>query len=201
MLFDDVDVGMMIEHQAGEKRALTGYVIRRANHKTLMEIHQEIRAVQAAPAPPAEGAPRWLPLLERLPGPLSGLLHALFRMAIRRDPAVTWVAMAGTVGISAIGMFGHGGGWGLAAPAGHTLCLFVGGIARKPAVVDDRIEPREMLSLTVAFNHDVVDGAPAARFVSRLVALIEGGYGLDEAGIITTVEAEPEAMPTAPVLA
>jgi pyruvate/2-oxoglutarate dehydrogenase complex dihydrolipoamide acyltransferase (E2) component len=35
-----------------------------------------------------------------------------------------------------------------------------------------------MLSLTVVFDHDVVDGAPAARFVQRLVELIEGGYGL-----------------------
>jgi pyruvate/2-oxoglutarate dehydrogenase complex dihydrolipoamide acyltransferase (E2) component len=37
-----------------------------------------------------------------------------------------------------------------------------------------------MLDLTVAFDHDVVDGAPAARFVKRLVELIESGYGLEE---------------------
>jgi pyruvate/2-oxoglutarate dehydrogenase complex dihydrolipoamide acyltransferase (E2) component len=36
-----------------------------------------------------------------------------------------------------------------------------------------------MLDLTVAFDHDVVDGAPAARFVKRLVELIESGYGLE----------------------
>ena len=52
------------------------------------------------------------------------------------------------------------------------------GIIRKPAIVDGRIEPRDMLCLTVGFDHDVVDGAPAARFVERLVALIESGYGL-----------------------
>ncbi|MBW7882622.1 MAG: 2-oxo acid dehydrogenase subunit E2 [Caldilineaceae bacterium] len=86
--------------------------------------------------------------------------------------------MAGTVGLTAVGMFGRGSGWGL-APVEHTLCLIVGGIARKPAVVQDRIEPREVLSLTVVFDHDVVDGAPAARFVQRLVELIESGYGLD----------------------
>jgi pyruvate/2-oxoglutarate dehydrogenase complex dihydrolipoamide acyltransferase (E2) component len=44
--------------------------------------------------------------------------------------------------------------------------------------VEDRIEPRDILNLTVAFNHDVVDGAPAARFVQRLVDLIEDGSGL-----------------------
>jgi hypothetical protein len=54
------------------------------------------------------------------------------------------------------------------------------GIARKPAVVEERVEPRDLLNITVAFDHDVVDGAPAARFVQRLVELIEDGYGLEE---------------------
>jgi pyruvate/2-oxoglutarate dehydrogenase complex dihydrolipoamide acyltransferase (E2) component len=57
----------------------------------------------------------------------------------------------------------------------------VGGIARKPAVIEERVEPRYVLDLTVSFDHDVVDGAPAARFVKRLVELIEKGYGLEEA--------------------
>jgi pyruvate/2-oxoglutarate dehydrogenase complex dihydrolipoamide acyltransferase (E2) component len=56
----------------------------------------------------------------------------------------------------------------------------VGSISRKPAVVGDRIEPREILNLTVVFDHDVVDGAPAARFVGRLVEAIESGNGLPE---------------------
>jgi len=51
VLFDDVDVGLMVEHKDGDKRALMGHVIRRANHKTFHEIHDEIRAVQSAPAP------------------------------------------------------------------------------------------------------------------------------------------------------
>jgi pyruvate/2-oxoglutarate dehydrogenase complex dihydrolipoamide acyltransferase (E2) component len=32
----------------------------------------------------------------------------------------------------------------------------------------------------VVFDHDVIDGAPAARFTHRLMELIESGYGLDE---------------------
>jgi hypothetical protein len=180
VVFDDVDVGMMIERQIGETRAPVGHVIRRANHKTFMEIHQEIRAVQAGPSPQRKEMAPWLRLLPRLPGPLRKLFSAFVRMAIRRNPAGRWVAMAGTVSVTAVGMFGKGSGWGLAAPTGHTLCLIVGGIARKPAVVEDGIEPREILSLTVAFDHDIVDGAPAARFSRCLKELIERGYGLDE---------------------
>jgi pyruvate/2-oxoglutarate dehydrogenase complex dihydrolipoamide acyltransferase (E2) component len=79
-----------------------------------------------------------------------------------------------------VGMFGKGhSGWGITITP-HSLGLVVGSIGWKPAVVEGRIEPREILNLTVLFDHDVVDGAPATRFVRRLVELIESGYGLDE---------------------
>jgi pyruvate/2-oxoglutarate dehydrogenase complex dihydrolipoamide acyltransferase (E2) component len=178
VMFDDVDVGLPVEREMGGKRAPAGHVIRRANHKTYLEIHQEIRAVQTQPAPRSKGLPPWFRFFLLLPWPLPKLFGALLRAANRRDPTIT-VAMGGTVGVTAVGMFGHSSGWGL-VPFAQTLGLIVGGIARKPGVVDDRIEPREILSLTVAFDHDVIDGAPAARFVRRLTELIESGYGLAE---------------------
>jgi pyruvate/2-oxoglutarate dehydrogenase complex dihydrolipoamide acyltransferase (E2) component len=112
------------------------------------------------------------------PWPLPRLFIRLIRAVGRRDPT-RLVNAAGTVGVTALGMAGRGGGWGL-APAGQSVLLIVGGVARKPAVIAERVEPRYMLDLTVAFDHDVVDGAPAARFVKRLVELIESGYGLEE---------------------
>jgi len=77
----------------------------------------------------------------------------------------------------------------------HSLDLVAGSMARKPAVVEDRIEPREIINLTVVFDHDVVDGAPAARFTRRLVALIESGYGLDEDQTMTGIDTGPAAAP------
>lgn len=62
----------------------------------------------------------------------------------------------------------------------YTLAATVGGIAEKPAVVKGRIVPRELLSLTVDFDHDLVDGAPAARFVRDLRARLERAEGLEE---------------------
>jgi len=58
-------------------------------------------------------------------------------------------------------------------------------------VVDGRIEPRQILNLTVVFDHHVIDGAPAARFTRRLMELIESGYGLDEEQTLTTPGAIP----------
>jgi len=178
VVFDDVDVGLPVERTIDGTRAPAGHVIRRANHKTYHDIHQEIRAVQTQAVPPNKGMPSWLRFGLVLPWPLSKLFIALLRAAIRRDPRVL-VAQAGTVGVTALGMFGHSSGWAVTPPM-HSLMLVVGGIALKPAVVEGRIEPREILNLTVGFNHDVVDGAPAARFVRRLVELIERGDGLAE---------------------
>jgi pyruvate/2-oxoglutarate dehydrogenase complex dihydrolipoamide acyltransferase (E2) component len=48
--------------------------------------------------------------------------------------------------------------------------------------VDGQIEIRERLSMTVSFDHDIIDGAPAARFTQRFKELIETGYGLIESG-------------------
>ena len=45
-------------------------------------------------------------------------------------------------------------------------------------MVNGRIEIREYLCVTISFDHDVVDGAPAARFTRQFKELIERGYGL-----------------------
>lgn len=190
ILFDDVDVGMMIEGKIGDKRALMGHVIRGANRKTYRQIHDEIRSVQSMPVPQNRGLPSWFRTAMLLPWPLSWLFKAFIRMAERRDPTFG-TSMGGTVSITAVGMFGEGhSGWGI-YPATGTLGLVVGSIARKPAVVEGRIEPREILHLTVVFDHNVIDGAPAARFTSRLVALIESGYGLDVDQDMSATEIEP----------
>jgi len=88
-------------------------------------------------------------------------------------------------------MFGKGTGWGIPL-ASHSLVITVGGIGEKPGVVDGHIAIRDYLSLTISFNHDLIDGAPAARFATRLKDLIESGYGLDNS-TIESAQAEVKA--------
>ena len=52
--------------------------------------------------------------------------------------------------------------------------LGVGRIVKKAVVVDDdRIVPRHMLTLSLSFDHRVIDGAPAAKFLQRIKQLVE----------------------------
>ena len=51
--------------------------------------------------------------------------------------------------------------------------LGVGRIDRQPAVVEGQIVARDRLTLSLTFDHRLVDGAPAARFLQALVRGIE----------------------------
>ena len=77
--------------------------------------------------------------------------------------------------------FGEGAGWGV-PPSTPSLCwITLGGIGQKRVEADGHTAVREHLSVTVSFDHNMIDGAPAARFSGRLKELIESGYGLREA--------------------
>ncbi len=58
----------------------------------------------------------------------------------------------------------------------------VGGMARRPKVVDDQVAVRDVLDMTLTIDHNVVDGAPAARFAARLRELIERAAVLSTPG-------------------
>ena len=168
--FDDVDVMVIVETEIDGNRIGVPHVVRAANRRSLESIHDEIRAAQRGSDGGLQSGAADLAL--RLPGSLRRLFFRLPQWFPRR-----WKRVAGTVAVTSVGMFGTGGGWGI-TPTNYTLQLTVGGIARKPGVVDEEIEPREYLSVTVTVDHDVVDGAPAARFVHRLKELVEEPAGL-----------------------
>jgi pyruvate/2-oxoglutarate dehydrogenase complex dihydrolipoamide acyltransferase (E2) component len=175
VLFDEVDVSTLIEREMADQKQPIVYIIRAANKKTFREIHHEIRKAQVEEVEKSwEGYRdfRFIPLV------VLRLIWPIFWWMLGRYPRVQ-KKYGGTVCLSAVGMFGRGAGWGIAITE-HPLDLTLGGIAEKPGVVDGQITIREYLSITLSFDHDLIDGAPAARFTQRLKELIESGYGLYE---------------------
>lgn len=180
VLFDDVDVATPIEVHAGG--VAVPHVIRAANRKTFRQIHDEIRAIQANPTRSAQTG-GLIDLAPRVPA----VVRKLFYWILRQNPHWT-KATAGTVIVTAVGMFAQGSGWGIGFLPYHTLGLTLAGIGSKPGVVNGRIAIREYLHLTISFDHDIVDGAPAARFVQQLRELIERGFGLCDQDIRVVTE-------------
>lgn len=177
VIFDDVDVAVLLEVDADGVRVPLFHVVRDAGRRSTREIHEEIRRAQASRAD-LEARRRQIRRARWVPRPLRSVLWRLLTRAPR-----TWKRYGGTVVVTAVGMFGTGPGFALPAPGGYPLSLTVGGIGVRPLVVDGRVESHEHLCLTVTFDHSVVDGAPAARFTARLKELIEGAHGLDAPGL------------------
>lgn len=172
VLFDEVDVVALVESEVDH--VAVPHVLRAANRKTVRELHDELRRVKSEPATSEQRSGRLMRLSRRVPGFAIGL----FLRAMRRSPQ--WLKRtSGTALVTSIGMFGSGFGWGVGIVPLHTLAVTIGAIARRPGAVDGRVELREHLALTLSVDHDVVDGAPAARFAAELRTLLERGDGLE----------------------
>lgn len=186
LVYDQVDVATMIEVDAGGHRVPLSYVIRDAAAKPIADIHAEIRTVQRDPGPLLHERRRQIERMRRVPRPLRWVLWRI----LARSPR-WWQRMGGTVTVTAVGMFGTGRGWGQSVAA-YPVSVAIGAITPAPKLHHDEVpDDREQLCLTVTLDHEVVDGAEAARFVAFLRVLIEEGHGLD-----AVLDNDPDQVPT-----
>ncbi|MFW9909643.1 MAG: 2-oxo acid dehydrogenase subunit E2 [Candidatus Thorarchaeota archaeon] len=176
IVFDDVDVGMIIEQQVKSERFATAYCVRKANEKNYREIHEEIRRAQKGEVTEERESNQKPPASIRLFSRLPDMLRRIYWRKIRSDPFLRKRLM-GTVAVTAVGMFGKGGGW--AIPIGlHSVVVALGGISIKPRNYANPTELGEFLNMTVMFDEEVSLGAPATRFLARLSELMQTGFGL-----------------------
>jgi pyruvate/2-oxoglutarate dehydrogenase complex dihydrolipoamide acyltransferase (E2) component len=169
-----VDVATLIEVRDSAGSFPLAHLVRDADQRSAADISAEIRRVKADPTAGSSGRlyARTGPIAARIPGAVS-LFYFLAGRSVRMR------RMTGTVSVTSVGMFGGGGGFGIGHPTVQTLTVLIGGISRRPWTVDGEIVSREILDLTVTVDHDVVDGAPEARFVADLRRFIEhpDGFG------------------------
>ncbi|MCB9159416.1 MAG: 2-oxo acid dehydrogenase subunit E2 [Caldilineaceae bacterium] len=78
----------------------------------------------------------------------------------------------GTFTITNLGMYGIDAFTPIIALP-QCAILGVGRIQARPAVVDDQIVPRRLMALSLTFDHRVVDGGPAARFLNTVREFVE----------------------------
>lgn len=171
-----VDVQTLVEVPTEHGPFGLVHVVRDADLRGVAEISAELRAVKAGSA----GGQ----LLDTV-APVLGLIPGLYRAMYAVMSRSRRVRLAtGTVQVTAVGMFGGGGGFAIAPPTLASLVVVVGGLSRRPRAVDDRVEIRDVLDLTVTVDHNVVDGAPAARFGADLRELLQTAALLrDPAGL------------------
>jgi pyruvate/2-oxoglutarate dehydrogenase complex dihydrolipoamide acyltransferase (E2) component len=158
-----VDVQTIVEVPTAQGPFGLVHVVRDADIRAVADISTELRGVKADMNSTETGRAlqRLAPLAGHIPG-LFPLMYAVMRRSVRAH------GLTGTVQVTAVGMFAGGGGFAIAPATLASVLVVVGGLSRRPGVVDDEIAVRDVLNLTVSIDHNVVDGAPATRFGADL---------------------------------
>ena len=171
VVFDDIDLSVMVEKRVKDKRVPLPLLIKKTNEKTAEAINEEIQVAQNKKIENESdyvlGDNRLSRLGMRLYYMLPQRIRIFLMKGILKNPHRSKELM-GTAIITTVGTAGHISGW-IIPKTMHNLCFAIGPISKKPWVVSNSIEIRDILHLTVLIDHDVVDGVPAARFVANLL--------------------------------
>ena len=105
---------------------------------------------------------------------LGGLSDAIKSLAATARAGKTSPAelAGGTFSISNIGVFGVDAGTPI-LPPGQSGILAVGAVRRQPWEYRDEIALRQLMTLSLSFDHRIVDGAEGATFLKSVADLLE----------------------------
>jgi len=179
VLFDEVDISIPLERTVNGQKVPLALLLRNLNNKSMEEIKREIDTARSKEIASEKdyvlsdnrtnrlnsiffSSPKWIRMLV-----WKFLLGTPFR--IKKNMGTAFVTNTGITGSSP--------GW-IIPKSLHDLSFSIGSIVKKPVVMNDTVQVGTVMHLTVKFNHDVIDGVPAAKFVSKLVRNIEEGVNL-----------------------
>jgi pyruvate/2-oxoglutarate dehydrogenase complex dihydrolipoamide acyltransferase (E2) component len=181
IVFDNVDISVVIEiiTKTEEKVPYT-YVIRNVESKSVKSITEEIRNFQEKVINQGEqltrdGTTPYAMLYTLLP---KFLRRFIIRKMLKNPFKLKKIA--GTVGITSMGMAMKGQtGW-LVPFRDKTLNLAIGGIKDISKVINGKEEQRKILCTTFIVDHDIIDGAQGVRLIGEYSKLLGETTYLDD---------------------
>jgi hypothetical protein len=181
-IFEDVDIVCIIERkfEGVEIPVPTSYTIRAAQKKHWKDIHAEIREAQNRKVKgiQVDKKGKRQKKIVRFFMNAPGWLRRLILRRVMKDP-VKKKQLNGTIGLTSVGMFLKEAGNPLAVTP-NTISFQVGGTDWRPRFNEKgELENREFLSACFAVDHTIIDGGPAARFISTFRQMFVRGHGID----------------------
>jgi pyruvate/2-oxoglutarate dehydrogenase complex dihydrolipoamide acyltransferase (E2) component len=177
VIFEDINISMVVEKRINGQQVPIPMIIEKAQKTSIESITLQIEDAKNQPLDAKDVVLRKkAQRLERLYYHLPGFARRLVWKYMLSHPKTAYKKM-GNVAVTSIGMMGRVNGWFLPISI-HPVCFGISTINKKPVVIDDQIMIREILNMTILFDHDVMDGANMARFISELSTNIEKGAGL-----------------------
>lgn len=164
--FNDIVAGFTVERYIGQQPAVFFGAIESPDSKPLVQVAEELRAygeddISSVPQLDIEDRFNNMPWLFR---------RFILWLGMR-FPKVRLRYMGATFGLSSLGKFGCRG---LIPPCVSTSTFGVGTIEPRAVVREGAIVVRPMMTLILNFDHRLIDGAPAARFMQDVQKLLEG---------------------------
>ena len=167
---DDVTVSVLVEREFSGEKVPEPLAIEAAQRLSYQEVNDRIRSAKTR-TDSSLGGFSGMTWIRHIPG---FLLETFVRLA---DRNIRMAKRYGKVAVTAVGMFSREPIWFI--PHGSTTVLItVGSIEKRIIFTSERHEEREFLCLTGSFDHDIVDGAPAARFMNQFLETLKSGIGL-----------------------
>ncbi|MDX9848348.1 MAG: 2-oxo acid dehydrogenase subunit E2 [Tenuifilaceae bacterium] len=177
IFFDDINISMLVEKEINGSKVPIPLIIEKANEASIDSIAKQINDARNIPLTGEDIViQRKTRKLEKMYYSLPKFLRRYFWRYLLKHPKLAFNRM-GNVAFTSIGMMGKVNGWFIPISI-HPICFGVSSIVKKPSVVKDKIEIREMLQMSILIDHDVIDGANMARFISDLSRNIENGLHL-----------------------
>ena len=167
VVFNKIVAGFTVERFIESQPTLFFGAIEQPDTKSISEISEELRSHAEADVEDVTA----MDLQHRFTH-MPWLLRQLILWVGLRHPELRLKCLGATFGLSSLGKFGIRA---MIPPCVSTSTFGVGSIEKRPIVRDGQIEVRKMMTLTLNFDHRIIDGAPAARFLNDVQKLLEGG--------------------------
>jgi 2-oxoacid dehydrogenases acyltransferase (catalytic domain) len=167
MVLNRIVAGFTVEKSVDGEPAVYLGVIEDPDSKSLAEISAELQAyaeLDIADVPQ-------LAMEERF----NHMPWLLRRFILLMGLAVPWIRfryMPASFGVTSLGKYGIKG---VIPPSVGASTFGVGNVEPQAVVRNGQIEIHPMMNLILNFDHRLIDGAPATRFLSDIQNLMEGG--------------------------
>ncbi len=165
--FNNIVAGFTVERYIDDRPAVFFGTIEAPDTKLLTEMMDELVEYK-------ECAIEEHPQLKRQHqvSQMPWLLRQLLLSLAMVFPLLRLQIIDATFGLSSLGKFGVSA---VTGPCVSTSTFGVGAVEERPVVRNGTIEVHPMMTLSLSFDHRLMDGADAARFLGEVKLLMEGG--------------------------
>lgn len=168
--FNKINISVIIEKVIDNTKVPIPYVITSADSKSPQQIYQEIESAKKNSIEGKEKVVgKKMNFLEKSYYLMPGIIRrAIWRIILKKPEYcftqmgnVSVTSLLGTGSLSASSWFIH--------KSIHPLSIGIGSLTKKPIVIDNNIEIREILNVTILMDHNVADGVQMSKFVKTLI--------------------------------